>query len=357
MRGAGSFHASVTLVDVVAAFIEGRGSFNDVAGAFYADNSTKRIVQYVCRIHNFEELNEDIFQEVGFRFSTQLVQRIREPRAAYAVIKATAKNVCGDLLRYHRLRPEISLDAIIEESEGSSPDSLHIAGLADERTSALQDVVAAALDHDRAITMFNQRLQQHGQRRFQQLEAVFEPPVELLTPRPAPPGSAENRASPGRDRARSWLDSQSRRTDTDADELIKMRDALGIDNARLAELLGLSEPMLNFYLYSERRGIPARVMAEARTILENVGKDRLETVEQLALLPMADVAERWMRMLTIDPAADDANVRLGAALGVNRATVWRWRKDAMRPKRAMLVSTHDKVVALVQQQRNAAEVK
>lgn len=348
----------MSLVTAVQAYVEGRSTPDIVARAFYNDRKVMRVVRGACRTNHFEELTDDVHQETGMRFVTQILGRVQDPQASYAVVKQTAVNICGDLLRKRVARPERSLDELIEQSgengDGTA-DSLHLPGLRDERLSDLATNVAAQIDHQQACAVFMTRQSQHPAHsaiaKYEWLH-FFGESSRATSPSDALMREVEkDRTPPVREGKRakknpSWFDTTEKTGPTLAQELIDIRDAHGLSNEKFAELLNITETMLCFYLYTAPDSAPPAVMAEARALKESMGDAKLKEMNALFSLEMRQIIENWMRLLDINPEDVAANVKLSAALGISRTTVWRWRSNNMRPRRAELVENHQKVMKL-----------
>lgn len=338
-----SVFSSVELSEVVAAFIEGRATTTQVLEAFYKDRSVLNVISNACKRVGLEAEIEDVRQNVGAILADKLLNKMIDAPAIYGVIKQTTKYLCIDLIRRNSVRPEQSLDAIIEGVSGDG-DSSSIHELIDTSIGAQPEKAIERIDKQRAIDMFNLRLQ----------NKISTPSYEVFL---GPSAALLKAARPKRTtRVAKPAVSVPKKNDTQADRLIQIRDTLAIPNEDFGRLLGLSDSMLCFYLYNSRRRIPQKVMDEANTIMGQMDPERLKAAVYLSKTKLADVVTGWMRMLAIDPDSKSANQDFGEALGVSRSTVWRWRTENHVPKMSFLVRSHLRVQQLQAEaghQRNA----
>lgn len=326
---------SVTLSEAVAAFKEGRVSAHQVLEVFYSDRIVDRVIEFTCRKVGLVDAVDDIKQEIGLLLSQKFLDEIQEPGAIYAVIKQTTKNKCIDLIRKQSVRQEQSLDALIE-GVSESGDSSSLKELEDHSQVVTPGKLVELLDQEKAKTMFTLRLQDPF--RVSRFDTLLGVPSNLPV-LPSPSQSAKKE----RPKLKTLLPKKS---GADADRLTEIRDTLGMQNDDFAALLGLTEPMLCFYLYNSRRKIPESVMDEATSIMGQMNEDRRSAFKYLSTTGIAEIVEGWMVTLDINPTSRSANEDLGVALSLDRSTIWRWRTNKHKPRMSLLMRAHFAVQAI-----------
>jgi transcriptional regulator with XRE-family HTH domain len=331
MQSPRSLRRPVTLPEVVAAFKEGRATTHEVIEVFYEDRSVYNVIAHTCKKVGLNDAIDDMRQDVCLLLATKLLVQIEDPAAIYGVIKQTTKNKCIDLIRKRKVRPEQSLDAMIEVFSESG-DSSGLKELEDQTQGFSPTKLVQLLDQEKAKHMFTERLQDSSRvSRFDTL---------LCTPRNIDSLSSLDFSANTIARPVPKVHFPTKKHDTDADRLAEIRDTLGVQNEDFASLLGLTEPMLCFYLYNSRRKIPASVMEEAASIMGQMNEERLKAFKYLSKTNVSEVVEKWMKTLGIDPESRSANEDLGAELNLDRSTVWRWRANKHKPRMSLLVRTH-----------------
>jgi DNA-directed RNA polymerase specialized sigma24 family protein len=335
MSGARSFVDPLKLSEVVAAFGEGCATTDEVARAYYTDSDVKKVVAGVCGQYRLFEATEDVFQEVCVRFVEKILSQMRDPKAVYGVIKATANNICLDMISRKIRARETSLDEIIEVMSDKG-DSSHLPELVDNRTLDYE-TIEQKMNTEKACEEFSSRLN-----RFYSGESAIVFP-------------------------KSWL-KESTLTDLDTAALLKkrtnkpkteqpkfsedtlflqqLRNILGVTNGRLGELLSQSESVISYYLYTPRMRVPEGLMGEARSLFESLPKQDIQNTNFLAETPVPKIVDAWMAMINIDPSSKSANEDFAAKIGVARSTVWRWRSEKLKPKLSVLSHTHKLILEM-----------
>ena len=84
-----------TLVAVANRFCAGLASANDLAKAFYNDQSARNVVAALCRKYRLDDELDEVHQLV----CTDLVNDLKNPSAVYGLIKVMAGRKCIDIIR------------------------------------------------------------------------------------------------------------------------------------------------------------------------------------------------------------------------------------------------------------------
>lgn len=342
MSGERSFVDSLKLSEVVAAFSEGRVTTEDVARAYYGDRDVRRVVAGVCGQYRLVDVADDVHQEVCLRFTQKILAEIRDPMAVYGVIKATATNICLDLVNRRVRAGESSLDELIDRVSDSG-DASHLRELVDDRAFNYE-MIEQKMDADRASEEFNSRLAQF----YGSKQSIVFPKSWVPTP------AASEGFSPEGSHTRVERSSKEEQPRFSEDTLFlqNLRNVLGVTNARLGELLSQTESVASYYLYTPRMKVPENIMREARSLFESLPKQDIQNTGFLSETPVPKIVAIWMNMLNINPEGKSANEELAARIGVARSTVWRWRAEKLKPKLSVLSATHKLVLGM---QRSAAE--
>jgi transcriptional regulator with XRE-family HTH domain len=99
-------------------------------------------------------------------------------------------------------------------------------------------------------------------------------------------------------------------------------------------LLGLKKPIIIGYLYG-RLSVPDNVLDEARLLRLNQGSAVRELRGRFEGQPMDRIIDGWMALLGLQTAGRakvPVDAKLAELLGVSRVTVWRWRRQIIRPE-------------------------
>ncbi len=331
MRGARSFTKPLKLSEAVGSFCDGDARIDDVSRAYYEDGDVRRVVLGVCSQLNVSDVAEDVYQEVGVRLATKLIHRIRDADAIYGVIKATARNIGKDLIRQRVARNESSLDELVE-NVSENGDASHIRELQDDGMSSHK--IDQKIDAAKASDQFNSLL-----------ASFYTAERSILLPRTwlDPDGSLSREPRPIKARL---IEQQPKRFSADTLFLQKLRNVLGVPNAELARLLGQTETVVSYYLYTPRVKVPQALMAEARGLYESLPSTDIHTTDVLEHTPVPEVVRQWMTALGIDSDSKSANEDFAKLIGVTRSTVWRWRASKLKPKLTVLSATQKLVMSL-----------
>lgn len=124
-------------------------------------------------------------------------------------------------------------------------------------------------------------------------------------------------------------------------ELADVRRELGCTVVEFAELLNITKGTLSSYIYGLVQTVPESVLKDARLLRRQAGRQ----FRLLCKKPMRDIVDTWCQSLGFDVEKKSVYSLLANVVGVDRATVWRWRERDMRPEVHKLKEYNDLVVA------------
>ncbi len=126
----------------------------------------------------------------------------------------------------------------------------------------------------------------------------------------------------------------------DQQELVNIKNALGLRHQDYAILLGIGLPRLSSYTYGRTASVPADVMKTARQLLaENAEATRL--LKERFDRPMSEILHEWESKL-----GTTSDAELAGLIGVVTMTIGRWRKNETKPDLSAL-NRYDSIVNLV----------
>ena len=126
----------------------------------------------------------------------------------------------------------------------------------------------------------------------------------------------------------------------DQQELVNLKNALGLRHQDYAILLGIGLPRLSSYTYGRTASVPADVMKTARQLLaENAEATRL--LKERFDRPMSEILHEWESKL-----GTTSDAELAGLIGVVTMTISRWRKNETKPDLSAL-NRYDSIVNLV----------
>lgn len=126
----------------------------------------------------------------------------------------------------------------------------------------------------------------------------------------------------------------------DQQELVNIKNTLGLRHQDYAILLGIGLPRLSSYTYGRTASVPADVMKTARQLLaENAEATRL--LKEKFNRPMSEILEEWESKL-----GTSSDAELAGLIGVVTMTINRWRKNETKPDLSAL-NRYDRIVNLV----------
>ncbi len=126
----------------------------------------------------------------------------------------------------------------------------------------------------------------------------------------------------------------------DQQELVNIKNTLGLRHQDYAILLGIGLPRLSSYTYGRTASVPADVMKTARQLLaENSEATRL--LKEKFNRPMSEILQEWENNLGTTSDAEIAGL-----IGVVTMTINRWRKNETKPDLSAL-NRYDRIVNLV----------
>ena len=126
----------------------------------------------------------------------------------------------------------------------------------------------------------------------------------------------------------------------DQQELVNIKNTLGLRHQDYAILLGIGLPRLSSYTYGRTASVPADVMKTARELLaENAEATRL--LKEKFNRPMSEILQEWENSL-----GTTSDAELAGLIGVVTMTINRWRKNETKPDLSAL-NRYDRIVNLV----------
>jgi len=114
------------------------------------------------------------------------------------------------------------------------------------------------------------------------------------------------------------------------DELVNIRNTLGLSQHIFAENMEISKPRLVSYEQCRTSGVPERIMAEARALLKNGGRVKSD---RYADMDMPEIIAEWANDLKIGYADD---IQLSNFIGASAGAISRWKNSETRPEPSML---------------------
>jgi hypothetical protein len=117
-------------------------------------------------------------------------------------------------------------------------------------------------------------------------------------------------------------------------ELKAIQEQMRLPVVEFGRLLGLKKPIIIGYLYG-RLSVPDYVLDEARLLRLNQGSAVRELRGRFEGQPMDRIINGWMELLGLQTAGRakvPLDAKLAELLGVSRVTVWRWRRQIIRPE-------------------------
>jgi len=116
----------------------------------------------------------------------------------------------------------------------------------------------------------------------------------------------------------------------DQDELVNIRNTLGLSQHVFAENIEISKPRLVSYEQGRTSSEPERIMAEARALLKNGGRVKSD---RYADMDMPEIIAEWANDLKIGYADD---IQLSNFIGASAGAISRWKNSETRPEPSML---------------------
>jgi hypothetical protein len=139
-------------------------------------------------------------------------------------------------------------------------------------------------------------------------------------------------------------------------ELKAIQEQMHLPVVKFGQLLGLKKPIIIGYLYG-RLSVPDNILEEARLLRLNQDSDVWDLRLRFENQPMDRIIDGWMELLGLQTAGRakvPLDAKLAELLGVSRVTVWRWRRETIRPE-IRDIAAFDRVVrehAAAKQQRS-----
>ncbi|MDD5056562.1 MAG: helix-turn-helix transcriptional regulator [Sideroxydans sp.] len=116
----------------------------------------------------------------------------------------------------------------------------------------------------------------------------------------------------------------------DQEELVKIRNALGMSQHTFAESIEISKPRLVSYEQGRTSGVPDDIMKEARALLKNGGRVKGDRYSKMG---MPEIIAEWARDLKV---GYDDDVQISNFIGASPEALSRWKNLEARPELLML---------------------
>lgn len=329
------------LAEAVSACLDGTASIDDVARAYYADTRVRRLIAHACYKSRLSpDFSEELAQECAVLLTQKFIRTIEDPEKIYNVLHLSA---CHMARRKAEKAGEDSLDAILERSGEADPSTSEIMG--DPRQ--VIEEVEVSMDRRKAIDEFNRRL--NTQQKGSPMHMTNSLRMSLVHSTPLVVPRLERIKPPKQEPANSPSEAGI--------ELNDIRRELGYTVPEFAQLLNTSKGTLSSYLYGIVKNVPESVLKEARLLRHQAGKEFQALNAKFGNLSMRDIVDAWFKSLGIDVEDKNRDTFLATILGVDRATVWRWRERNMRPEPRKLKEYDDMVVAAVAMSKRDKKAK
>lgn len=313
--------AAIPETDLVAAAFErvkrklddeSRASFLE---AFYADQRVTRMIVKIAFEANLrseyeiDEVRQNVAMLLHTKWLDEAVRNAGEKENVYGLLYALTFNAFRTMKKTARAS-EFRTTGLDVDVDGEP--ATHGEGLIDESTV---DVVNE-IDLHRA---------QHELMRRLGLTKNAHLLDRTTTKRLMPGVEAGETISVRREAVRSTAPSV-------AQELVDIRDELGLSNADYAAALGVIAPTLSSYMYGRVRDIPSDVIDNARQMLKAANPASLERRRWVEKSTMSEVLQSWVKMLDLGKLpANEQDKAVAQVLGCNTTTVWRWRQNTSKP--------------------------
>ncbi|AOZ11169.1 hypothetical protein [Cupriavidus malaysiensis] len=320
-----------------------------VIQAFFRSPKARRVLRAACwrRLRSFERF-EDIQQEIGL---TLVAKTIGEPVVAAEIwlhLYNLASNLC---LSMQRKRAEVSLDALLIHTSGYDDSSWADAS----KEALLLGDSAAKAEHD---TVDEKRACQAAERIYQASVGsddpcgMFENPglifgdeARIQVQRLVQSAIAgEPAADTGRSLMATSADKQKLTPSPEGLELNAIRKELGHSIKDFASLLNIKPGRLTSFFYGVVKVVDPAVLAEARALKAEGVNEAQRMQERYRAATMRELTDQWIKRL----ADSGIDAPLDAVIQINRATLWRWREENMRPSMRMLENYERRLDAFIQ---------
>ena len=362
---------SLDLEQTVAAYLNGQASHDNVATAYYRSNRVNRLVAHACLKYRSSipvDFALELKQELALLLSQKFLKTVENPASIYNVLHVSACFIARR--RAQKIREE-SLEGML----GSSESVLDLGN--EDPVQALED----RIDHRRAVEEFKRRALMEPKstpdKPMQVLEvllarisedpahgvaqveppAYVEPEAARRTPISTPPPPRAHvgetpitLATPlriyydlqnvvvmerGRMPHKPPKDKKVPLGPTDENrELKAIQEQMHLPVVKFGRLLGLKKPIIIGYLYG-RLSVPDNILEEARLLRLNQDSDVWDLRLRFENQPMDRIIDGWMELLGLQTAGRakvPLDAKLAELLGVSRVTVWRWRRQVIRPE-------------------------
>ena len=362
---------SLDLEQTVAAYLNGQANHDNVASAYYQSNRVNRLVAHACLKYRSSipvDFAQELKQELALLLSQKFLKTVDNPASIYNVLHVSACFIA-------RRRAQKIREESLEELMGSSESILDLGN--EDPVQELDD----RIDHRRAVEEFKRRALMEPKptpdKPMQVLEVLLarisedpahgvaqvEPPADLepeaarLTPISIPFTSrARVGEAPvtldtplriyydlhnvvvmerGRLPGKPPKEKKAPLGPTDESrELKAIQEQMRLPVVEFGRLLGLKKPIIIGYLYG-RLSVPDSVLDDARLLRLNQGSAVRELRGRFEGQPMDRIIDGWMELLGLQTAGRakvPLDAKLAELLGVSRVTVWRWRRQIIRPE-------------------------
>lgn len=317
-----------SLSDVIRSYLEKTANLAAVMSAFYSDQRVSRCVVDACFRKGCSRNDVDeIKQDLAILLIHKFIKTIKDPEKIYNVLHVAACHIA-------RRKTEKIKEFSIEDLAVEEPRVLY------NKDDPVGDDpvvrVIETIDRHKAVEEFNRRLTgqlknlPHPLSTSLRLSVVNKQPV--LIERPLKPKRLTYREESPSNAGK---------------ELGDIRKELGYTVPQFAELLNTSRGTLCSYLYGIVKTVPAQILNEARLLKTSANNDFQEFNKKICGMSMGEIIEQWIVLLGLqEHSKKSLDAQLAEILGVDRATIWRWRERDMRPEVRRL-KEYDEIVRSV----------
>jgi len=332
------------------------------------------------------EETEEIAQDLGYMFFTQIVHSYDAAQSIYPYLRTFAGNLSRTLSRKKRDTPNAT-DLLHPSDEDGEPDSsreygLLVAGLDGREADDAMESVIAKIDKDAALKKIGEKL--YSSSPAMKVEGMKNTPpgrqalpdIGFFVERAKGPSCrnpstkvlsvAEAKTPSKAAQRRNKVDGTKARLTPDQQELRAIRIELQMSQPDFADEIGINVPRLSSYEYGRTAGVPTSIMEAARELKRSMSKDREGVKSVYENKTMAQIVDSWSQQLAQSMIVEGlleageqfvTDSLIARTLGVTETTVRRWRNEEARPTLQTIIRHNETINFLVTARTLRAEKK